>query len=62
MSDLSRVNCAGQLCEEREECKRYRLRLQSPVKSEHPVFDWASFDIERIVFGDCLSLVRLKRG
>ena len=57
-----RHNCAGQGCEVRDECKRYRLRLASQVRSEEPVFDWASFDLERVLFGDCPSFVRFKRG
>ena len=65
MSDLNRVNCSGQGCLERDDCKRYRLRLWTDVEgvaaADRP-FVWASFDLERLVFGDCPSFVRFKRG
>ena len=65
MSDLSRVNCAGQGCPERDDCKRYRLRLATELNgvaaAERP-FVWGSFDLERLWFGDCPAFVRFKRG
>jgi hypothetical protein len=53
-----KVNCAGQGCPERDGCRRFVLRLPT---GGHKQFDWASFDIERMFFGDCLSFVEFKR-
>jgi len=66
-----RLNCAGQGCEERDECRRYRIRLARIVSEAHrivgvpydeKVFDWASFDIERIWFGECKSLIQYRES
>lgn len=64
--DLHRINCAGQGCEEREGCRRYRMRLpeqgQKAVQFERLRYQWASFDVERAVFGDCPQFVRFRDG
>ena len=50
-------NCAGQQCPERDGCRRYESRIPArKVVIEDrkiPIFEWASFDIERQIFGDC---------
>lgn len=59
---LSRVNCAGQGCSDREECRRYKLTLPLDPKAKEPAFEWASFDLERLLFLDCPAFVRFRRG
>lgn len=46
------LNCAGQWCEERMRCRRYRTRTMT-----NGTLGWASFDVERVRFGDCPSFV-----
>lgn len=59
LSELTRLNCAGQGCAERNECRRYRIRLaRKDQVGDVRLYDWASFDIERSVYGDCLSFVQ----
>lgn len=51
--DRSAPSCAGQGCEERERCVKYR-RYTAFLQC------WASFDIERLRFGgECPSFERL---
>ena len=50
MTDQEKIQCAGQQCDEREKCLRYRNRGRAP---------WASFDIERKHFGDRLCVNRV---
>jgi len=58
--ELGRLNCAGQFCDEREECRRYRIRLAKP-ESEPKVFEWASFDLERLlIVGECPVFVKFR--
>lgn len=55
---LSRLNCAGQGCQDRDSCRRYRIVLgERNEASNRVVGEWASFDIERLVFGDCRAFV-----
>lgn len=55
-----RLNCAGHGCEQRQDCRRYRIRLSRP-ESEPKVFDWGSFDIEKLWFvGECPSFVKFR--
>jgi hypothetical protein len=50
--ELGRLNCAGQGCSERLECRRYRIRLpRLNQEGDEKLFAWASFDIERIFRG-----------
>lgn len=57
------LNCAGQGCDERKECRRYVVTVNVPeCSSEHPYGAWASFDIERRVFGDCRHFVRFRKS
>lgn len=56
MTDLSRLNCAGQSCEKRNECRRYRIRLPR-AGAEPKIFDWASFDVEQERLGECKALI-----
>ena len=55
--NISRHNCAGQGCPERDGCKRFEeRRIARFARTPHgpePVYEWASFDIERLKFGDC---------
>lgn len=55
--DLRRANCAGQGCEEREGCKRYRVRALAPrVEREDEKsapWTWVSADVERGLLGSC---------
>jgi hypothetical protein len=62
--DSPRLNCAGQGCSERTECRRYRIRLpvERSKKEDEKVFDWASFDIEKIVFGDCKAVIKFRES
>ena len=53
------MNCAGQGCGERELCRRYLIRLASKrwIGDERQ-YDWASWDLERLVFGDCKMFIQ----
>lgn len=62
---LARLNCAGQGCPERDECRRYATRVASGKfvaanGYEHKTFTWASFDLERQKLGTCASLIRVR--
>jgi len=62
---LARLNCAGQGCAEREQCRRYVARVASGKYVaangyEHKTYTWASFDLERARFGDCAAFVRIR--
>lgn len=61
-SALHRSNCAGQACAERDGCRRYRIRLlrEGETGKPHPIADWASFDIEASLLGECKSFVRFR--
>jgi hypothetical protein len=57
--EQARVNCAGQGCEAREGCRRFRIRLPrlGQVELKHRLYDWASFDLEALLQGECRSFV-----
>ena len=55
-----KLNCGGQGCPERDGCRRFVLRLPTAF-DKGPKFDWGSFDIERLFFGDCHSFVEYRR-
>jgi hypothetical protein len=59
-----KTNCAGQLCPEREGCRRYQIRISSGKEVicdvETPTYEWASFDIERQRFGACPHLIHYR--
>lgn len=58
---LNSLNCAGQGCQERDQCRRYRVRVNSPAcTKEHPFGEWGSFDVERSRFGDCRQFVKFR--
>lgn len=54
------TNCAGQRCDERSRCRRFQMRMPRGgfQAGAEPVFDWASFDLERAIFGDCVNFIR----
>ncbi len=56
-----KINCTGQGCDERDGCRRYASMTQDGKSivggKEHPIFNWASFDIERQRFGDCKHML-----
>lgn len=56
-NQFSKANCAGQGCPERKFCRRYAVRIGEVGRQQ-----WASFDIERGFFGDCMSFARLVMG
>lgn len=56
MSKIHNVNCAGQFCPERDDCKRYVKRVAGRVKVDDKDVmhhEWASFDLERERTGSC---------
>lgn len=58
---MNSLNCAGQACPERKDCRRYVVRVNSPECSrEYQYGAWASFDLERQEFGDCKSFVKYR--
>ena len=63
MSDYlhRKANCAGQECEDRDACLRYveRRSWEKDVNG-HARYAWASFDIERMVYGDCKHFIRVR--
>ena len=61
-AELAKANCAGQACEDRERCRRYRVRVDAGWHSG--TGRWASFDIERLARGgECPSFKRfIERG
>ena len=61
--ELGRLNCAGQGCEQRMECRRYRIRLPRIGEGPEKLFDWGSFDIEKLWFvGDCPALIKYRES
>lgn len=61
MTRAPTLNCAGQHCPERKDCRRYAVRVNVPeCTREHPYGAWASFDLERLLFGDCKQFVKLR--
>ena len=61
---MTALNCAGQSCPEREGCKRYEHRQSSSFVANGdkkiPVFEWASYDIERMAFDSCQARIALR--
>ena len=55
---VGRLNCAGQSCPERKECRRFVTRIEGGHGEEHKHGRWGSFDIERLQQGKCLAFVR----
>ena len=47
--EFARANCAGAGCEDREECRRYRVRIVGPADEawERQCGQWISADVER---------------
>jgi hypothetical protein len=61
-TSLGRLNCAGQLCPERSQCRRYRVLIPSlDSDRDRPHGEWASFDLERVAAVTCEVFV-LYRG
>lgn len=57
-SEVQRMNCAGQACPERAQCRRYCVNVGAEWKvgTGH----WGSFDIERKARGgECPSFKRI---
>lgn len=54
---LGKANCAGYQCTERNQCRRYRVRIE---ESWHKTTGaWASFDLERLQQGgECPAFKR----
>jgi len=61
---MSALNCAGQHCPERDGCKRYEHRQSSSFiadgEKKIPVFEWASYDIERMALDSCQARIALR--
>jgi hypothetical protein len=58
---MNALNCAGQGCTERKDCRRFVVRVNVPQCSrEFPYGEWGSFDIERQVLGDCKQFVKYR--
>lgn len=61
---MKKLNCAGQGCADRETCRRYVNRIPDRKviveDREIPIFEWASFDIERSLMGDCSNYVQAR--
>lgn len=59
-ASITRANCAGQGCPERQQCRRYRVRIVSPERGDwhHQAGQWISADIERSNTGTCVHFVR----
>lgn len=53
---IAKANCAGQGCSERAYCRRYRVRIGE--EWQRGTGQWASFDVEREMFGDCRAFKR----
>lgn len=57
------LNCAGQGCGERKECRRYMAMVYvKDCSREYPYGAWASYDIDRQRFGDCHGFVRFRKS
>ena len=63
-SFLRKLNCAGVDCGERGGCRRWEIRIpdrQEVVEGvKVPRFEWASFDVERLLMGSCESRIVFK--
>jgi hypothetical protein len=58
---LKSLNCAGQACPERKDCRRFVVRVNVPHCSrEWPYGEWASFDLERSILGACANFVKYR--
>lgn len=58
---MAPLNCAGQGCPERADCRRFVVRVNAPECSrEHPYGDWASFDLERTALGSCPNFTKYR--
>lgn len=55
-SDIAKANCAGQGCEDRGSCRRYQVNIGDEWRVS--TGQWASFDVERAMTGECKSFVR----
>lgn len=54
--EWSKANCAGFGCEDRAGCRRYQVRIGEEWRRGTGL--WASFDVERLLMGECKSFVR----
>jgi hypothetical protein len=57
-ASVSKLNCAGQGCDERVGCRRYEVLVPSSKEldasgKERLMYSWGSFDIERKLFRAC---------
>lgn len=61
--NVSKANCAGQGCPERDGCRRFQVRIVEPARGEwiYQVGQWISADIERLMDGKCPHFVRWHR-
>lgn len=52
--DIAKANCAGSGCRDKDECRRYRVRIVGPREAtpERQYGQWISADIERWRFPD----------
>jgi len=52
--DFARANCAGAGCADRDECRRYRVRIEGPRDEpwERQSGQWISADVERLRYPD----------
>jgi hypothetical protein len=61
---LRRANCAGRECEERDGCRRFKLRLLEPreVREDEKAapWHWVSADVERGWFGNCALRIEFR--
>ena len=61
---MTALNCAGQSCPERDGCKRYEHRQSSSFvedgEKKIPVFEWASYDLERLLDGTCPARIAVR--
>lgn len=61
---MTPLNCAGQGCPERDGCKRYEHRQSSSFiadgEKKIPVFEWASYDVERALFDSCAARIAVR--
>lgn len=59
----AKTNCVGRECPERDGCRRYEVRIPARIEivRDHriPRMEWASFDIERMVEGNCPHRITL---
>ena len=60
--EFSKANCAGQGCEDREGCRRFRVRIVGPSGEwERQFGQWISADLERAEMpGSCPYFVRYR--